>query len=66
LEKKLIQFKSKGEIMIFGDFNARTASEQDYIENDSPKYLPLFDSYKNDDTVRVRNSNDVVLDTRGK
>ncbi len=52
--------------MIFGDFNARTASEQDYIENDSPKCLPLFDSYKNDDTVRVRNSNDVVLDTRGK
>jgi hypothetical protein len=52
--------------MLFGDFNARTASEQDYIENDSPKYLPLFDSYKNDDTVRVRNSNDVVLDTKGK
>ena len=30
------------------------------------KYFPLFDSYKNDDTARARNSNDVVLDTRGK
>ena len=66
IEKDLTKYKAKGEVMICGDFNARTASEVDFISQDSPKYLPLFDSYKNDDTMRVRNNNDVVLDTRGK
>lgn len=52
--------------MICGDFNARTASDLDCISIDSSKYLPLFDSYKNDDNIRARNSHDVILDARGK
>ena len=49
-----------------GDLNARTSCEVDFILNDSPRYLPLFDSYKPDDKIKLRKSHDDVLDERGK
>jgi hypothetical protein len=52
--------------MLFGDLNARTSCEVDFILNDSPRYLPLFDSYKPDDKIKLRKSHDNVLDERGK
>lgn len=66
IEKDVLNFKTKGEILICGDFNARTGSELDFIDNDTTKHLPLFDSYKIDNTINVRNSHDTVVDTRGK
>lgn len=52
--------------MLCGDLNARTSCEVDFILNDSPRYLPLFDSYKPDDKIKLRKSHDDVLDERGK
>jgi hypothetical protein len=40
--------------------------EVDFILNDGPSYLPLFDSYKPDDQIKLRKSHDDVLDERGK
>jgi hypothetical protein len=45
-----------------GDLNARTSCEVDFILNDGPSYLPLFDSYKPDDQIKLRKSHDDVLD----
>ena len=66
IEKDLLYYKGKGDVLMCGDFNARTATELDVIINDSSKYIPLFNSYKIDNTTRVRRSHDTVLDTRGK
>jgi len=66
IEKDLLNFKTKVDILICGDFNARTATEPDFISDDTPKYLPLSDSYNVDNTIRIRNNHDTVLDTRGK
>ena len=65
IEKDIILYKQKGEkgdVMICGDLNARTSCEVDFILNDSPSYLPLFDSYKPDDQIKLRKSHDDVLD----
>jgi hypothetical protein len=52
--------------MLCGDLNARTSYEVDFILNDNPSYLPLFDSYKPDDKIKLLKSHDDVLDERGK
>ena len=66
IEKDLLNYKEKGDVMICGDFNARTGTELDVITDDTSKYLPLFDSYKIDNTTRVRQNHDTVLDARGR
>lgn len=66
IEKDLLYYKEKGDVLICGDFNARTADKLDVITDDTSKYLPLFDSYSVDNTTRVRRSHDTVIDTRGK
>jgi hypothetical protein len=66
IEKHIILYKQKGDIMLCGDLNARISYEVDFILNDSPRYLPLFDSYKPDEKIKLRKSHDDVLDERGK
>jgi hypothetical protein len=48
--------------MLCGDLNTRTSCEVDFILNDSPRYLSLFDSYKPDDKIKLRKSHDDVLE----
>lgn len=62
IEKNVLNFKGKGDILVCGDFNALTGTELDVIRDDTTKYLPLFDSYKIDNTTNVRNNQD----SRGK
>ncbi|CAG2220031.1 unnamed protein product [Mytilus edulis] len=57
---------SKGDILFCGDLNARTSTEEDYIAQDSSRYLPLFESYKPDNQIRFRKNCDETLDSRGK
>lgn len=64
IEKDLLYYKEKGDVLICGDFNARNADKLDVITDDTPKYLPLFDSYSVDNTTRVRRSHVTVIDTR--
>jgi hypothetical protein len=66
IEKDVLNFKGKGDILVCGDFNARTGTELDVIRDDTTKYLPLFDSCKIDNTTNVRNNHDTVVDTRRK
>ena len=45
LENDILLYKTKGDIMICGDLNARTGSQQDFISNDGMDHLPLYQNY---------------------
>ena len=62
----LLLYKKKGGVMICGDLNCRTGTEFDFIQDDTSKYLLLFNFYKIDDTTKVRKNQDDVLDAREK
>ena len=58
--------KSKGNIVLLGDLNARTGRELDFIYKDDDKHLPLDTSYIVDAGLKQRISEDVKVDERGK
>jgi hypothetical protein len=46
---------------------ALAGTEEDYMLDDSPKYLPLCRSCESDNVIRTRHNRDVVIvDARGK
>ncbi|NRB81926.1 MAG: RNA-directed DNA polymerase, partial [Saccharospirillaceae bacterium] len=60
LDKLINSFRSRGELILCGDFNARIATEQDFIENDTARdnnFIPLPDDYEPDNLTK-RNSQD--------
>ena len=42
IEQNLITFKNKGEIIMCGDFSARTGSCLDFIDKYDSDHLPLY------------------------
>jgi len=61
LEDKLCHLKSlypDHQLILSGDFNARTKVLQDFIQDDSPAYLPLPDIYHEDKFQIKRQSKD--------
>jgi hypothetical protein len=49
-----------GNILLCGDFNARTASELDFIVNDDNSYSPTY-NYPIDRNLLKRSSPDITL-----
>ena len=41
LEKDIVNYQAKGEILLCGDFNARTGVLFDFIASDVTEHLPL-------------------------
>ena len=66
IEKDIIIYKQKGDVLLLGDLNARTSNLADFICQDSTRHLPLFDFYKTDNQIENRRNLDRVLDDRGK
>lgn len=66
IEKDIVGFQDKGNILLCGDFNARVGSQCDFILHDDNNYLPIFNTYHVDKQILQRRSYDVKLDTRGK
>ena len=70
VEKDIFNFSQKGQIILAGDFNARTGSnEQDFIVDeklDENDYIPLFDQYSPDIDIPSRLSMDSIISSRGK
>lgn len=66
LEADISKYRNMGYVLILGDFNARTASEHDFILNDDDKYLPLNEDYTIDTNLTHRKSQDTKICTRGK
>ena len=46
--------KNKDSVLILGDFNARTASQPDFISDDDDNYVPLNEDYVIDSNVICR------------
>ncbi len=61
LENDIVKYKSKGNVILSGDFNARTGTERDYISNDdsASSYIMLPDSYTGDVPLHRNNSDNV-------
>ena len=45
VENEILAYKSKGSVIILGDFNARTGLELDFISDDDGSGLPLNEDY---------------------
>ena len=65
LESEIISFATLGNIIVCGDFNARTSNFNDYIDNDSEKYNMSDEEYV-EDMCCSRTSFDKVLSSRGE
>lgn len=66
IEKDLIQYSSKGNIMLLGDINARTGSKLDFIENDEDECNHVNPTlYESDSNIGKRNSQDSKCCSRG-
>ena len=66
LDKEISYYSTCGDVMICGDFNARTSSTPDYIVNDEADHLLVYQSYAVDQPSIPRVSKDTVIDSRGK
>ena len=68
LEKNILEkYKNLGDIILTGDFNARTGSEDDHIAGDSNLHIPVnHNNYNVDLAIEQRVSQDNTVDQRGK
>ena len=66
IEKDINSYQGLGNILLCGDFNARIATEPDFIIHDDNEYTPIFDNYPIDKELLNRNSPDPIVDARGK
>ena len=58
--------KSKGDILLCGDFNARTAVNSDFICDDDHQFIPVYHNYDTDRNMVKRKSKDPITDGRGR
>lgn len=65
IESDVIKYSEKRKIFLTGDFNARTATENDFIQLDSDKHIPLYNNYVSDQNLLPRDNQDKILNTRG-
>ena len=62
IEEDIIAYSKKGNIMLVGDFNARTNKYPDSVNYDSDTIIPIY----HNDNIPNRMSQDKVIDNRGK
>ena len=63
----LIKYSSDGDILLCGDFNARTGCHNsEFIINDDGLYVPVPSDYLPDSNIKHRLSQDRVIDSRGR
>jgi exonuclease III len=67
LERGITQYAKDGHIVIMGDFNAKTAAENDFISHDDDNHIPMYDRYTPDCALSVRNNQDThKVDEQGR
>ena len=49
VEKDICKFKSKGKIVLFGDFNSITGTLPDFNNTDDEKYTPVTQHHNSDE-----------------
>ena len=60
LEQEIAKFSSKGQVIVMGDFNARTSTFPDCI-TDSARNVPILDSVMCDESYVCRKSQDSTM-----
>ena len=66
LEKEIMKYEQKGQIIILGDLNARTSILTDHVENDNNNTtLPLY-NYVSDTPWPSRNNSDKSINKQGQ
>lgn len=66
IEIDTYKYKKCGQVILIGDFNARTGTAPDYIIHDNDNYIPLDEKYPIDSSLQQRQSQDNIIDDRGK
>ena len=61
LENDVCKFKSKGRVVLMGDFNSQTSTSPDFNVTDDDKYTPVPEQYNNDEhkTLYYRENEDI-------
>lgn len=67
LENEIDKFSNLGEVILLGDFNARTGILNDFVENDSSGEFLNHENpvYETDNLFPTRNNSDLKLNTLG-
>ncbi len=65
LDRDIVQYSSRVDIMLLGDFSGGTGSSDDFIRNGSSKDLPLPPQYAEDSNI-IRNNCDTKRNDFGK
>ena len=67
LENDVAKYASLGELILIGDFKARTSCEQDFIDNDGDNtHIPVPDQYVPDTPMPRRENHDKLTNIYGK
>jgi hypothetical protein len=65
IENDISRLSNDGEIILMGDLNARTGTENDFIENDSDDHIGMENFYTADVEPPKRNNQDKGTNARG-
>ena len=66
LEKEIHKYSTQGQILLLGDFNARTGTLNDFIENDADDFLTIHNTYNRDTDCPKRNNTDYTINKVGR
>ena len=66
LDHDIAKYSAKGEGLVCGDFNGRTALAEDYILHDTSRHVPVPDTYLGDVALERSNMDRSNLDMHGR
>ena len=68
LSEEISKFQSQGNILIAGDFNAKTSTENDFVSDIDDKHSPIheIDTYNCDPPIKRNNSDKHGVDGQGR
>ena len=66
LEKEIHKYSTQGQILLLGDFNARTGTLNDFIEKDADDFLTIQNTYNRDTDCPKRNNTDYTINKVGR
>ena len=66
LAEDIAEFGDSGDIVLCGDFNARTGKDLDYITGDTDNFNICYSDYIADFDAGLRENHDLIVDSRGK
>ena len=66
ISNDMSKYSLDGDVLLCGDFNARTGSGvADFINDDDDIHVPVADNYLQDKNIKYQLSQDPIVDTRG-